>query len=468
MGTELNSLDDLVEQAKARRISRRQFVQHAALLGLSLSTIEALLARCAPAPTVTAPSAASPTASPTAAPTATATPEPVTLSYFDWPRPSEAAEAEEKRLIDAFEAAYPNVKIVKDTISYSEYDEKLMTRLRAGNPPDFGRIYEAWISRYAKEGVLADLSEYVTPELRAQYLPSSMAVMEWEGKPTGLPINVSTLGLFYNKDYLTAAGIEIPASKGEAWTMDQFAEIAKTTQDASEAAYGFSLYRTFFVYPYFMYTFGGSLLTEDLSRANVNSPESVRAIEWLAQQHKAGVAPVSAIASASVTEGEDMFAAGLTAMVFTGSWRVSFFDSNLTQHEWGVTYLPAAERRAGQHGINAYVVFADSPHIKEAFDFISFATDYENMKSLDLVTGYLPTRVDLQDIEYPIRPDAMSILMQGMEDYSGQWAREQNLPEMTPVVPVLLEQIELAALGEKLPQDAADAIAAEINAQLTG
>ncbi|MBS1252426.1 MAG: Leucine-, isoleucine-, valine-, threonine-, and alanine-binding protein [Anaerolineales bacterium] len=68
MATQDNRVDSLVEDLMAQRISRRDFFRRAALLGLSLGSIEALLAACV-APTPVAPTpAGAPAEAPQAAP----------------------------------------------------------------------------------------------------------------------------------------------------------------------------------------------------------------------------------------------------------------------------------------------------------------------------------------------------------------------------------------------------------------
>src|SRR5512135_2972981 len=125
---------------------------------LSLMIVSAtVLAACAPAaaPTTapTEPPAAAtqaPTQVPTQAPTEAATqaptaaPEPVTIQY--WHTHSDPETAQLDKVIAAFEAANPGIKVETTRYAYNDYKTALLTAISSGEVPDVARLDIAWVS----------------------------------------------------------------------------------------------------------------------------------------------------------------------------------------------------------------------------------------------------------------------------------------------------------------------------------
>src|SRR5262245_2241602 len=109
-----------------------------------------LLAACAPAATPTsapatqAPSVATevPTPVPTEAPTEAAAP--VTIQY--WHTHSDPETAQLDKVIAAFEAANPGIKIATTRYAYNDYKTALLTAISSGDVPDVARMDIAWVS----------------------------------------------------------------------------------------------------------------------------------------------------------------------------------------------------------------------------------------------------------------------------------------------------------------------------------
>jgi peptide/nickel transport system substrate-binding protein len=108
---------ELQEQYRQGKVSRREFMRFAALLGLSMGSITSFLASCAPAATPTA--APAPTKAPTLAPVAGATPVPTQAPVSKIKRGGELrVVGQVQRLQDPAKAAWFEFNIYRNVAEY--------------------------------------------------------------------------------------------------------------------------------------------------------------------------------------------------------------------------------------------------------------------------------------------------------------------------------------------------------------
>ncbi len=162
-----------------------------------------------------------------------------------------------KSIIAAYKAAHPNVTINYTKLRYEEYRDKLIRSIAEGKGPDIMAIQNTWLGGFAnllapmpdaikvaqletqgtlrKETVLVSTSESTMSMkiLKKNFLPTVVADVVMPYKETeesdpvdkiyALPMGVDTLGLFYNQDLFSAAGIPQPPAT---WT--DFQQAVKT------------------------------------------------------------------------------------------------------------------------------------------------------------------------------------------------------------------------------------------------
>jgi len=183
----------------------------------------AALAACAPGSS-NAPSTGAPTAA-SAVQTDAAKMGAVTLLVWDQEvRGGQAAQMGE--LIKGFEAKYPNIKIKRVSRSFDDLKTTLRLALSGNEPPD---VVEANNGRsdmgeFVKAGQLRPLDTYAKayrwdaryPKSVRQYSSYSPDGKTFgEGNLYGLPQVGETVGIFYNKKKLAAAGLQAPTTWSE-------------------------------------------------------------------------------------------------------------------------------------------------------------------------------------------------------------------------------------------------------------
>ncbi len=165
--------------------------------------------------------------------------------------------------VAAFRAQHPNVSIDYRRLRVEEYESELLNALAEDRGPDIFLIHNTWTNKYATktvpmprttktayriviQGLKAEPSWEVRTEptislkefkdsfadaasydlLRNVNIAAEGQPASYLDRPTGVPIGLDTLALYYNKDILNAAAIPTPP---ETWTQfaDQVRKITK-------------------------------------------------------------------------------------------------------------------------------------------------------------------------------------------------------------------------------------------------
>lgn len=129
-------------------------------------------------------------------------PEPENMAYFD------AAVAE-------FEAANPAIDIVMESSMDEPYKDKIRVLMASDQVPD---IYFSWSGefgrKFAREGRTLDLTEALAgPEWQGRPAAASLEPFQFEGKQFGIPVNVDSKYMIYNKAIFEKhAGLAVPTT----------------------------------------------------------------------------------------------------------------------------------------------------------------------------------------------------------------------------------------------------------------
>jgi multiple sugar transport system substrate-binding protein len=94
--------------------------------------------------------------------------------------------------------------------SVAEYEKKLLEALAEGRGPDIFVIHHTWVE--TKRGLMSPAPANVIDEraLREEFVDVVASDLIRQGQIYALPVSVDTLGLYYNKDLLSAAGVATP------------------------------------------------------------------------------------------------------------------------------------------------------------------------------------------------------------------------------------------------------------------
>jgi raffinose/stachyose/melibiose transport system substrate-binding protein len=111
----------------------------------------------------------------------------------------------------AYEAAHPGVKIEMQFLENEAFKAKLPTLLQSRNRPN---IIYSWAGGVLKAQIEAGILEDITDQVKGYsdaITPAALAAFTDSGRVYGLPIAVSQVGFFYNRDLMAKANVDAAA-----------------------------------------------------------------------------------------------------------------------------------------------------------------------------------------------------------------------------------------------------------------
>ena len=302
---------------------------------------------------------------------------PVTVSFMNFSA-SGGHEQDLQSIADAFTKANPDVKIQIENVPYADYFTKLQTAVAGGTASDvFELNYENFVT-YAKSGALAELKDVDESLYRA----SLVDAFKIDGKQFGLPTSFSNVVLFYNKDLFKAGDIAEP---DEGWTWADEMDAGKQLTDPATGVWGDYQPVSFHEFYKALAQAGGSFLSDDGKRAMFNSPEGIKAAQWLVEKSGESM-PTEEDGAGTPDFDSKLFKDGKLAMWHSGIW---MFDSlQDTDFEWDVVVEPGDTVQASAMFANGVVVNAQSKKAEAAQRWVTFLTSSKEMVDTRLGTSW--------------------------------------------------------------------------------
>ncbi len=355
---------------------------------LSVPVIASLiLSACAPAatPAPRQPAAAQPTVAPAAG---------VTIRWRT-PSDNKAEQDVYQQISDELSKKLEahGVQLQYDPAPAQGYFDKLAAEYSAGTAPDIAWVSGANTADFASKGVVFDLKPLADADSsfkRDDYYDAPMKELEQGGKLWGLPRDISTLVMYYNKDLFREKGLDDPAdlaAKGQ-WNWDTFRKAAIALTDPSRMQYGFSMGNWWGVWGWFVLSGGGSLFNADRTFCNLTDPGSIKGLQFMADLFlKNKVAPPPSVEGGV---GEADFHAGNVAMFPNGRSMTSAMRQD--KFDWGVVEMP--EGPGGKKTWlfwGPYLISAKTQHPQEAWTVLKELTSPEVQARIAALGASIPS-----------------------------------------------------------------------------
>lgn len=247
-----------------------------------------------------------------------------------WSHQGQPAEHEAmQQIIAAFNAAHAdeNLRAEIQFFPDRQYADKVSIAALSNNLPDVLDIDGPYVGPWAAEGLLAPLDRYITPEMRADLLPSLIEQGSYDGQVYALGAFESALVVYYDCDLLKRVGIEPPRTMDNVWTWDEF--VAALEAVRPHVATPLSLHMDDQSDEWFTYAFapliwsGGGQLIDTQNHQVVGVLDSPQNVATLTRWQKLFT---TGLAEATSTN-PDPFSAGLVAFDWTGHWMLPKFEA---------------------------------------------------------------------------------------------------------------------------------------------
>ena len=288
-------------------------------------------------------------------------------------------------IVAAFEKENPDIDVRVETKPFADYFTALQTAVAGGTAPDtFELNYENFVT-YAKNGSLAELSGVDS----SAYEQSLVDAYASDGKQYGLPESFSNVVLFYNKTLFDQAGVAAPTAD---WTWaDEQAAAQKLTNNAA-GVWGDYQPITYNEFYKALAQTGGEFLSDDGTSATFDSPEGLRAANWLIGKNGTTM-PTEADGAGTPDFDSKLFSDGKLAMWHTGIWMFDALED--APFEWDVVVEPGDTTKASAMFVNGLGVSSASENKDAAQKWITFLSASDTTTQVRLDTSWeLPPVAD--------------------------------------------------------------------------
>ncbi|WP_020620470.1 ABC transporter substrate-binding protein [Paenibacillus daejeonensis] len=324
--------------------------------------------------------------------------EPITLRMSVWGAPDELAAY--KVAIDRFEEEFTHITVDLQHIA-TDYDTKLTTMVAGNDVPDIAMMESGTIAfPLAEEGKFHNLQEFLDedPNLSIDDLVPNLLYSLEPGHVIGIAPGPESFGLFYNEAMFADAGVEPPPSKAsEAWTWDEFVEVAKQMtidnqgRNAADPGfdpknikqYGINFPTWWGGYSNFIYSNGGDFVSADGETFALNQPEAVEVFQNIADLINVHHVSPSPVQSKNIPATNVALQTKKVAMVIDGQWA----STSLAQSDfdYNVGVLPVMKDPMTTIVCGMFSMFKSTKYPQESWELIKYLIDPES--SIDMITA---------------------------------------------------------------------------------
>ncbi|WP_128430557.1 sugar ABC transporter substrate-binding protein [Streptomyces cyaneus] len=280
------------------------------------------------------------------------------------------------------------VKIKRTAFDTSDLSNKALLAAQQDNSADVLIVDNPVVSTLAEAGVLTTTDDNKLDTSKVD--PNLLAAGQSDAKTYGTPIGANTLALYYNKEVLKEAGVDIASVKD--WK--SLTAALQKVKKAGKKGVTFSAIGTeegsFQFLPWFWGS--GAKLTE------LDSAQGVSALSLWKDWLDKGYAPNSVINNTQTTSWQE-FASGDYAFAENGTWQLA--NAEKAGFDYGVLPIPGADggnASAPTGGEFVTVpVQGDTGRYATSQKLVTCLTSTDNLYDTDTTLSYVAPTSEVQD-----------------------------------------------------------------------
>lgn len=304
-----------------------------------------------------------------------------------------------QQVVDDFNASQDRVTVETNIMPWDTLYQKVLTAAAGNDGPDIVAMSASRMPQYIDEGLFQPLDDYYdNADFDSDALaPAAVTASEFEGSNYGVPVNIATMMMYYNKDLFTAAGLD-PEKPPTTW--DEFAAmVPKLTVDENgdgkpeQYAIALADHETVPMYQTFLWNAGGGIVSEDGTTSELGSDGSLEALNfWVDLVRDQQASPVGLVGG----DADKLFQTGKAAIEIVGPWMTSGFE------EAGLNFglAPAFAGPSDQITLADVVSMgvpasADETTKQAAYEFFAYWNSKKGQTTWAEGSGFPATRADV-------------------------------------------------------------------------
>ena len=374
--------------------------------------------------------------------------------------------------VDSFNEAYngkyfADIEFIPRNDSGGGYSDKINASVMSGDLPDVLTVDGPNIAAYAENGIIQPLAD-LTEDEKGVYLDSILQQGTYNNKLYALGAMESSVGLYYNKDILEEAGIEVPDAD-HPWTQSEFLEILEQLKPIMDEKGGYAIDMTFpvgeatiYYYAPFFWSNGGDLVDDTgLSVDGVfNSKENAKTVTYFRTLLENGCMSKVPI--------DHLFESGRAAFKIDGAWEVNTMYTSYPDVSFGVAPYVVGDNWNGERyaptGSWAFAASSKTEHIDGATELVKWMSGVESGKRLWEKSKSFPSTYEaFESIDVFQTDENYKALYYQLSTYGHPRPKTPAYPQVSTSFQQVLENSVLSGYD---PQEQLDKAVERINAKL--
>lgn len=373
-----------------------------------------------------------------------------------------------------WEIQYNKVASTMSGIGWDGFNQKFLSLMAAGTPPDLVYAGVAFIPQYSSQGFLTELDPYIDAmDNKDDFTEGSLRLLEQpDGKVYAIGDGIGSIMMYYNKNLFDDAGLAYPpADYNNAISVEQYNEYARALSGGEGGDRVFGAYVNLHLERStpMLFGFGGKVFSDDQTECLLDSPESVECYTMLSNLILDGCAPNASQLKAMPSD--QMFMSGKLGMYFGPPHDVAPLAAAAeeTGLRFGVAATPKRDKSETFLFLDGYGVPTGAAHPEESFKLITELLGVEAGRIANELANpsVIPLNSKLVDetraIMYSYLPDEEKNVWYDAPQHCSSFPFN---PSWNKVVDVSMATFDIMAIGEITPEEGMKKMTAEIDAIL--
>jgi multiple sugar transport system substrate-binding protein len=235
-------------------------------------------------------------------------------------------------LVDQFNEEHDNIKVKSNTIQWADFYQRVPAAVQAGQGPDVGVMHLDQLATHAARKIIVPLDD-LADEIGLSADDFTQNIWDagiYKDERYGIPLDVHSLAMYYNKEHFEKAGITEPPTD-EASFMDA---LDKLKAAGFEQPFWMpSLWPSHLMWLSLTWQ-SGAPYSEDGTEASYDSDAGVQALEWQRSMVDKGYSPPNVAIDAQYAA----FKNGQNSITWDGIWQINDLESNKVAY--GIAPIP--------------------------------------------------------------------------------------------------------------------------------
>ena len=305
-----------------------------------------------------------------------------------------------EQVVAEFNASQTKYEVIPLQIPYASADSKFLISVAGGKPPDVMAQWTEAISTWSQGGILQPLETRMTPAERQYFEHDTYPVIHnngwYKGHLYGMVMGVDVYACYYHLDDFEQAGLDpnkFPA------TLEELTALGRKLDKYD----GSDLTRAGFLpanLTQFAPSFGGGFYDEKTKEVLLNTPQNLRALNYIVDTRKQlGLDRIMRYSSSLKSQNGASwpFIDGSMSITLDGEWRVKQLAQYAPNFKYRVAPLPppaGGKPLASYSNTNFLTIPAGAKHAAGAWEFIKFWSgldDHNRGAEFNTRFSWLPT-----------------------------------------------------------------------------